>query len=90
MRKSARKRFVVEISLFVVHTDVHQIDALYECCNAFYQKQGEDASTVSCPKFSLLKYVYLFSVRLRVTHYLVTWLDSLAEHDSLDEKGSVT
>jgi hypothetical protein len=32
-----------------------QIDALYECCNAFYKKEGEDASTVSCPKYSLLK-----------------------------------
>lgn len=30
------------------------------------------------------------TVRLRSTHYLVTWLDSLVEHDSLDEKGSVT
>ncbi|KAF2862776.1 DUF1903-domain-containing protein [Piedraia hortae CBS 480.64] len=32
-----------------------QIDALYECCNLFYQRNGEDASTVSCPKASLLK-----------------------------------
>ncbi|KAF2829237.1 DUF1903-domain-containing protein [Ophiobolus disseminans] len=23
-----------------------QVDALYECCNAFYKAQGEDASTV--------------------------------------------
>ncbi|KAL2006106.1 hypothetical protein VTN00DRAFT_9760 [Thermoascus crustaceus] len=32
-----------------------QIDALYECCNAFYQERGEDAKTPSCPKVSLLK-----------------------------------
>lgn len=32
-----------------------QIDALYECCNQFYQKEGDDASTVSCPKASLLR-----------------------------------
>ncbi|EUC50571.1 hypothetical protein COCMIDRAFT_32092 [Bipolaris oryzae ATCC 44560] len=32
-----------------------EVDALYECCNAFYERQGEKASTVSCPKYSLLK-----------------------------------
>ncbi|KAI2791247.1 Cx9C motif-containing protein 4 [Penicillium oxalicum] len=32
-----------------------QIDALYECCNAFYQQQGDQASTVSCPKAGLLR-----------------------------------
>ncbi|KAL2002214.1 hypothetical protein VTN02DRAFT_393 [Thermoascus thermophilus] len=32
-----------------------QIDALYECCNLFYQERGEDAKTPSCPKASLLK-----------------------------------
>lgn len=32
-----------------------QIDALYACCNLFYQKEGDDASTVSCPKASLLR-----------------------------------
>ncbi|ORY66488.1 uncharacterized protein BCR38DRAFT_181642 [Pseudomassariella vexata] len=31
------------------------IDALYECCDVFYQKNGDDASTVSCPKASLLR-----------------------------------
>jgi hypothetical protein len=36
-----------------------QIDALYECCNLFYQKNGDDASTVSCPKANLLRYVRL-------------------------------
>ncbi|KAK7605829.1 hypothetical protein JOL62DRAFT_511686, partial [Phyllosticta paracitricarpa] len=34
-----------------------QIDALYECCNAFYQKNGDDASSVSCPKAPLLRCV---------------------------------
>ncbi|KAF1937202.1 DUF1903-domain-containing protein [Clathrospora elynae] len=32
-----------------------EVDALYECCNAFYKDKGEHASTVSCPKYSLLK-----------------------------------
>ncbi|KAJ5224625.1 uncharacterized protein N7469_008128 [Penicillium citrinum] len=32
-----------------------QIDALYECCNAFYQKNGDQASVVSCPKPELLR-----------------------------------
>ncbi|EYE95295.1 DUF1903-domain-containing protein [Aspergillus ruber CBS 135680] len=32
-----------------------QIDALYECCNAFYQKEGDEGKTVSCPKANLLR-----------------------------------
>ncbi|KAJ5956754.1 hypothetical protein N7501_011033 [Penicillium viridicatum] len=32
-----------------------QIDALYECCNAFYQAEGDQASTLSCPKANLLR-----------------------------------
>ncbi|KAI4741933.1 hypothetical protein E4T50_07655 [Aureobasidium sp. EXF-12298] len=32
-----------------------QIDALYECCNGFYEKNGDSASTVSCPKAGLLR-----------------------------------
>ncbi|KAF1356848.1 hypothetical protein BDV97DRAFT_374475 [Delphinella strobiligena] len=32
-----------------------QIDALYECCNSFYQQNGDDAKTVSCPKAGLLR-----------------------------------
>ncbi|KAN0067632.1 DUF1903 domain containing protein [Elaphomyces granulatus] len=32
-----------------------QVDALYECCNAFYQEHGETAKTPSCPKASLIK-----------------------------------
>ncbi|KAK4540571.1 Cx9C motif-containing protein 4, mitochondrial [Oleoguttula mirabilis] len=32
-----------------------QIDALYECCNLFYQRNGDDASCVSCPKANLLR-----------------------------------
>ncbi|TLS26103.1 hypothetical protein PpBr36_05230, partial [Pyricularia pennisetigena] len=31
------------------------IDALYDCCKAFYEKNGDDASTVSCPKPDLLR-----------------------------------
>ncbi|KAI0873490.1 hypothetical protein GGS24DRAFT_463164 [Hypoxylon argillaceum] len=33
----------------------HLIDALYECCDAFYQKNGETATTASCPKPNLLR-----------------------------------
>ena len=32
-----------------------EIDALYECCNAFYVEKGDEATTVSCPKASLLR-----------------------------------
>lgn len=31
------------------------VDALYECCNAFYEKNGDKATTVSCPKAHLLR-----------------------------------
>ncbi|KAI5862675.1 DUF1903-domain-containing protein [Durotheca rogersii] len=31
------------------------IDALYECCDAFYRKHGDDATSASCPKASLLR-----------------------------------
>ncbi|KAI1824243.1 DUF1903-domain-containing protein [Xylaria intraflava] len=33
----------------------HLIDALYECCDAFYRKNGDGATTASCPKPSLLR-----------------------------------
>ncbi|RMY35149.1 hypothetical protein D0864_16652, partial [Hortaea werneckii] len=32
-----------------------RIDALYECCNLFYQRNGDKASVVSCPKANLLR-----------------------------------
>ncbi|CAD6446513.1 5d4a44aa-86ba-4e72-875e-179cc1f6bc52 [Sclerotinia trifoliorum] len=32
-----------------------QVDALYDCCNAFYAENGDDAKTVSCPKANLLR-----------------------------------
>lgn len=32
-----------------------QIDELYKCCNLFYQRHGDDAKTVSCPKANLLR-----------------------------------
>ncbi|WPG99216.1 Hypothetical protein R9X50_00202700 [Acrodontium crateriforme] len=32
-----------------------QINALYECCDLFYKRNGDDAQTVSCPKVSLLR-----------------------------------
>ena len=35
----------------------NQIDELYECCDVFYRRYGDDAKTVSCPKASLLRFV---------------------------------
>ena len=32
-----------------------QVDALYDCCNVFYSKYGDEAKSVSCPKASLLR-----------------------------------
>ncbi|KAF2671960.1 DUF1903-domain-containing protein [Microthyrium microscopicum] len=31
------------------------IDALYECCDEFYKRHGDDGKSVSCPKASLLR-----------------------------------
>lgn len=31
------------------------IKALYECCGTFYERYGDDATTVSCPKPKLLR-----------------------------------
>jgi hypothetical protein len=31
------------------------VDALYECCQAFYERNGDNAATVSCPKPNLLR-----------------------------------
>ncbi|KAK3394841.1 DUF1903-domain-containing protein [Podospora didyma] len=31
------------------------VDSLYECCQAFYEKHGDSATTVSCPKAELLR-----------------------------------
>ncbi|KAH6660232.1 hypothetical protein BKA67DRAFT_45115 [Truncatella angustata] len=31
------------------------IDALYDCCNAFYRENGDNASSVSCPRPDLLR-----------------------------------
>ncbi|KAI2609795.1 DUF1903-domain-containing protein [Hypoxylon fragiforme] len=33
----------------------HLVDALYKCCDAFYQKHGDYATSVCCPKASLLR-----------------------------------
>lgn len=32
-----------------------EIDSLYECCNKFYQRKGDAAKTLSCPKAGLLR-----------------------------------
>ncbi|CAL3963607.1 unnamed protein product [Diplocarpon coronariae] len=32
-----------------------QIDALYDCCNRFYGRNGDDAPCTSCPKANLLR-----------------------------------
>ena len=31
------------------------VDALYDCCQAFYERNGSDAKSVSCPKPDLLR-----------------------------------
>ncbi|KAK8873175.1 DUF1903-domain-containing protein [Apiospora arundinis] len=31
------------------------VDALYECCDAFYRKKGDNATSASCPKADLLR-----------------------------------
>ncbi|EFX06043.1 hypothetical protein CMQ_4112 [Grosmannia clavigera kw1407] len=31
------------------------VDALYDCCDAFYARQGDTASTPSCPRPDLLR-----------------------------------
>lgn len=33
-----------------------KVDALYECCNAFYKERGDDARCVTCPKPDLLRW----------------------------------
>lgn len=32
-----------------------QVDALYECCRAFYESNGDRSRTASCPKPDLLR-----------------------------------
>ena len=32
-----------------------QVDDLYKCCNAFYERRGEATHTISCPKASVLR-----------------------------------
>jgi hypothetical protein len=39
-------------------TNIPKVDALYECCNAFYTENGDNASSVCCPKVDLLRYVF--------------------------------
>jgi hypothetical protein len=31
------------------------VKALYECCRAFYERQGDNATTASCPQPDLLR-----------------------------------
>nr|POE47436.1 hypothetical protein CFP56_00767 [Quercus suber] len=38
-----------------------KIDALYECCDLFYKRNGDQESTMSCPKPSLLRYCALIA-----------------------------
>lgn len=32
-----------------------EIDALYACCNSFYQREGDNAKSVCCPRPDLLR-----------------------------------
>jgi hypothetical protein len=38
-----------------IFAEYGQVDELYKCCDLFYQRNGDDASTVSCPKANLLR-----------------------------------
>ncbi|KAL2269923.1 hypothetical protein VTJ83DRAFT_2107 [Remersonia thermophila] len=31
------------------------VDALYECCRVFYERNGDQATSASCPRASLLR-----------------------------------
>ncbi|KAK3362796.1 hypothetical protein B0T25DRAFT_17583 [Lasiosphaeria hispida] len=31
------------------------VDSLYECCVAFYERNGDEATTVTCPKANILR-----------------------------------
>ena len=33
-----------------------QLDALYECCKRFYERNGDEATSASCPKANLLRF----------------------------------
>ena len=78
MKRSAEKKCVSPICMQPWTNDGHltctrqamrltcrKVDALYECCNAFYKEQGEEATTTSCPKYSLLKYDSAFYIGKR-------------------------
>jgi hypothetical protein len=43
-----------------------KVDALYECCNAFYTQNGDTASSVCCPKADLLRSVFVLESTLEV------------------------
>ncbi|TVY83388.1 Cx9C motif-containing protein [Lachnellula suecica] len=32
-----------------------QVDALYDCCNSFYSRYGDEAKSASCPQANLLR-----------------------------------
>jgi hypothetical protein len=57
-RREVQERGPYSRSHDVQETNLSKVDALYECCNAFYKAEGENASTVSCPKANLLRHVY--------------------------------
>jgi hypothetical protein len=58
-RKSVGKRYAVGITATRVEANNGKVDALYECCNAFYKEKGDDARCVSCPKPDLLRYAII-------------------------------
>lgn len=55
-----QKRGIEAFDIVLVAANETKVDALYECCNAFYKENGDNATTVSCPKASLLRYIFLF------------------------------
>jgi len=57
-RREVQERGAYFRSRAVREANLSKIDALYECCNAFYKAEGDGATTVSCPKANLLRHVY--------------------------------
>jgi hypothetical protein len=57
--EKCRKEVRSWITATRVEANNGKVDALYECCNAFYKEKGDDARCVSCPKPDLLRYTII-------------------------------
>ena len=54
-RKDGKHCLTLDRRLLKVKSSHRQINDLYECCNHFYERQGDAAESVSCPKIGLLR-----------------------------------